>query len=205
MNFVTQTLSSVLGFVGALFVYTTAYLVALFVYEGIKQWFWPTVVSDDEYDDDHLEAEEDEAVIINVKKLHPEARLPSYAKLGDAGADLVSVEDVTLMPGEFRLIRTGLGIELPEGWEAQVRSRSGLALKHGIHVLNSPGTIDSGYRGEIGAVLMNHGPMFHIAKGERIAQLVIKPAPQAKFVVAQTLSESNRGTGGFGHTGMKSS
>lgn len=144
------------------------------------------------------------APVVKLKRLHPDAKQPKYAKDGDAGADLVSIEEVTLMPGEFRLVKTGLGIELQPGWEAQVRSRSGLALKFGVQVLNSPGTIDSGYRGEIGAILINHGPMIHLPKGERIAQLVIKPAPQAVFVDAIELSSSDRGTGGFGHTGMKS-
>lgn len=128
--------------------------------------------------------------------------IPSYETLWASGADLKSKEDGILNPGERRLVKTGLFIELPLGYEAQVRPRSGLALKHGITMLNSPGTIDSDYRGEIGCIMINHGSEpFEYKKGDRIAQLVISKYSQAEFIVTTNLSETNRGAGGFGHTG----
>lgn len=130
--------------------------------------------------------------------------LPQYATSASAGMDLRAnlTESVTLAPMERRLIPTGLFIELPEGYEAQVRPRSGLALKHGVTVLNSPGTIDSDYRGEIGIILINLSQTpFEICDGERIAQLVIAAHEQAEWVEVDELNESNRGAGGFGHTG----
>lgn len=130
--------------------------------------------------------------------------LPAYATPGSAGMDLRAnlTEPVTLAPGERRLIATGLHIALPEGYEAQVRPRSGLALKHGVTVLNSPGTVDSDYRGEIGVLLINlGGTAFTVNDGERIAQMVIVPVCQATLTPAATLSETVRGNGGYGHTG----
>ena len=133
-------------------------------------------------------------------------QLPAYATPQSAGMDLrANLEaPVTLHPLERRLIPTGLHIALPEGYEAQVRPRSGLALKHGITVLNSPGTIDADYRGEIGVVLINLSQQdFIVNDGERIAQLVIARYEQADFELVEALNETERGEGGYGHTGVK--
>ena len=130
--------------------------------------------------------------------------LPFYATSQSAGMDLCAsvAETVVLAPGEYRLIKTGLFIELPIGYEAQIRPRSGLALKHGVTVLNSPGTIDADYRGEIGVLLINHGKQpFEINNGERIAQMVIAAHATVAWQVAETLETTERGAGGFGHTG----
>lgn len=128
--------------------------------------------------------------------------LPSYATAGSAGLDLHADEDVVLRPGQRALVPTGIAIELPEGYEAQVRPRSGLALRHGIGMVNAPGTIDSDYRGEIGVILVNHGEeVVRLSRGERIAQLVIARYEMVTLLVVETLSESERGAGGFGHTG----
>lgn len=142
-------------------------------------------------------------VKVKIKRIHPEAVIPSYAKRGDAGFDLSSVEDVVLCPGERALVKTGLSIAVPIGYELQVRPRSGLALKHGITVLNSPGTVDSGYRGEIGAILINHSnEWFHITKGMRIAQGVVSEIPRVVFEEVKELPKSERGTNGFGSSGI---
>ena len=133
-------------------------------------------------------------------------QLPAYATPQSAGMDLRANldEPVTLRPMERRLIPTGLHIALPEGCEAQVRPRSGLALKHGLTVLNSPGTIDADYRGEIGVVLVNLSQDdFVVNDGERIAQLVISRYEQGELVVVEQLDETERGEGGYGHTGRK--
>lgn len=138
--------------------------------------------------------------IVN-KGRHP---LPEYATPHSAGLDLRANIDapITLAPGEYRLIPTGLHLELPEGTEAQVRPRSGLAFKHGITVLNSPGTIDADYRGEIGVLLVNHGRQpFVVNDGERVAQLVISQYMRVRFAENADLRASERGAGGFGHTG----
>ena len=138
--------------------------------------------------------------IIN-KGRHP---LPSYATTRSAGMDLrANLErSILLEPGQRALIPTGLYLELPEGTEAQVRPRSGLAFKHGITVLNSPGTIDADYRGEVGVILINHGQeAFEVKDGERVAQLVIARYEQANLLEVTDLASSTRGTGGFGHTG----
>lgn len=132
--------------------------------------------------------------------------LPQYATAQSAGMDLRANidEPVVLRPMERRLIPTGLHIALPPGYEAQVRPRSGLALKHGITVLNAPGTIDADYRGEIGVVLINlSNEEFTVNDGERIAQLVIARHETAEFVEVEVLSETERGEGGYGHTGVK--
>ncbi len=132
--------------------------------------------------------------------------LPQYATSQSAGMDLRANlnEPVILRPMERRLIPTGLYIALPEGYEAQVRPRSGLALKHGLTVLNAPGTIDADYRGEVGVVLINLSQEdFVINDGERIAQMVIARHEQAKFTIVEELDETERGTGGYGHTGVK--
>jgi dUTP pyrophosphatase len=139
---------------------------------------------------------------LEVKRLTPDAALPLYAHPGDAGMDLHANESLTLCPGESGMVRTGIAIALPPGTEAQVRPRSGLALKHGVTILNAPGTIDAGYRGEVGVILINHGPAdYHVAKGMRIAQMVIQPVLCVDVVEAQELSETRRGEGGFGSTG----
>ena len=133
-------------------------------------------------------------------------QLPAYATPQSAGMDLRANLDgpVTLHPLERRLIPTGLHIALPEGYEAQVRPRSGLALKHGLTVLNAPGTIDADYRGEIGVVLVNLSQQdFVVNDGERIAQLVIARHEQGDFVMVDALDETERGEGGYGHTGVK--
>ena len=130
--------------------------------------------------------------------------MPEYATAHSAGMDLRAAitEAITLTPGERRLIPTGIAIALPPGFEAQVRPRSGLALKHGIGMVNTPGTIDADYRGEVGVLLINHGQQdFLISRGDRIAQLVIASYTRATWVQQVSLDETERGTGGFGHTG----
>jgi dUTP pyrophosphatase len=128
---------------------------------------------------------------------------PTYATAGAVGADLCSAEEVSIMPGDRLLVHTGVYLEIPVGFEVQVRPRSGLALKHGITVVNSPGTIDSDYRGEVGVVLINHGKdVFKIKKGDRIAQLVLNEVHRMAFVEIQELSETQRGEGGYGSTGV---
>jgi len=133
-------------------------------------------------------------------------QIPGYAQPGDAGADLRSSEDLVIEPGDRALVGTGIRFALPEGYAAFVVPRSGLAVKHGITVLNSPGTIDAGYRGEIRVPLLNtdRTEAFRIAKGDRIAQLIICPVSRADFRTVTELSESVRGTGGFGSTGVSS-
>jgi dUTP pyrophosphatase len=145
---------------------------------------------------------------VRVERLpHAEGlALPAYETTGSAGMDLraavAEFEPVVLAPGERRLIPTGLKIALEPGYEAQVRPRSGLALKHGVTCLNSPGTIDSDYRGEVGVILINHGQVaFEIRRGERIAQMVIAPYAQAVMAEVEALDETARGAGGFGSTG----
>jgi dUTP pyrophosphatase len=128
--------------------------------------------------------------------------LPCYATSGSAGMDLRSAENLTLKPGSRALVATGIAIALPDHYEAQVRPRSGLAIKHGITVLNSPGTIDADYRGEIKVPLINHGQEdFMIARGDRIAQLVVAPVTTAVLVEVETLDDTVRGAGGFGSSG----
>ncbi|CDO01675.1 Deoxyuridine 5'-triphosphate nucleotidohydrolase [Oceanobacillus picturae] len=139
---------------------------------------------------------------LKVKLVDEEATLPFRANEGDAGMDLFSIEEKTIKAGESALVRTGIQIELPQGTEAQVRPRSGLALKHSVTVLNSPGTIDEGYRGEIKVILINHGKEdFQVLKQMRIAQMVVAPVAQVKLVEAVTLSETARNKGGFGSSG----
>lgn len=130
--------------------------------------------------------------------------LPSYAQPGDAGADLCSSEDLVIAPGERALVSTGLSLALPDGFAAFVHPRSGLAIKSGIGIVNAPGTIDSGYRGEIKVIVINHDRAedFVIKRGDRIAQLVIQRVEIAQFVEVESLPESARGAGGFGSTGV---
>ena len=140
---------------------------------------------------------------LGFKRVHPDAALPAYAHPSDAGMDLRSVEDMEIAPGRRALVHTGLVVNLPPMHEAQVRPRSGLALKNGVTVLNTPGTIDSGYRGEIGVILANFGDSpFRVAKGDKIAQLVIAPVLQPEVVEVQEIDETDRGSGGFGSTGV---
>ncbi len=143
-------------------------------------------------------------VPILVKRLpHGEGLpLPVYATEGAAGMDVVAAEDLDLAPGARHAVSTGLSIAIPAGYEIQVRPRSGLALKHGVTVLNSPGTVDADYRGEVSVLLINHGDEpFTIRRGERIAQLVIAAVTHANLVVVASLSSTDRGSGGFGSTG----
>jgi dUTP pyrophosphatase len=130
--------------------------------------------------------------------------LPVYASAGAAGLDVVAAESLTLAPGDRHAVATGFAIAIPEGVEVQVRPRSGLALKHGVTCLNTPGTIDSDYRGEVKVILANlGGEPFPIARGDRIAQLVPAPVLRASFREVEALSETGRGTGGFGSTGRR--
>ncbi|EFI67861.1 dUTP diphosphatase [Lysinibacillus capsici] len=141
---------------------------------------------------------------VKIKKVHADAMLPIQANPGDAGMDLYSIEAVEIPAGVAKLIKTGIQIELPKGTEAQIRPRSGLALKHSVTVLNSPGTIDEGYRGEIGVILINHGQEpFTVEKSMRIAQMVIQFVPSIQLVEVDELSQTERGTSGFGASGTK--
>ncbi len=132
-------------------------------------------------------------------------QVPQYAHPGDAGADLVSVETVLLKPGHRALVGTGVSIALPDGFVAFVVPRSGLAAKHGVTVVNAPGTVDAGYRGEIKVALLNTDPTepYQVTAGDRIAQLIVMAIPRVQFLPVTTLPESTRGTGGFGSTGYQ--
>ncbi|PJA32764.1 MAG: dUTP diphosphatase [Zetaproteobacteria bacterium CG_4_9_14_3_um_filter_53_7] len=146
--------------------------------------------------------------IVHIQKLpHGEGiDLPFYATTHAAGADLRAAvdADIVIEPGEHKLIKTGFAMALPDNYEAQIRPRSGLALKNGITVLNSPGTIDADYRGEVGVILINHGKQpFTVSRGDRIAQMIIAPFVQADFHAVAELSETERGSGGFGSSGKK--
>jgi dUTP pyrophosphatase len=144
------------------------------------------------------------AVSVEVKRLPHGAGLPlpAYATSGAAGMDVVSAEEVTIAPGARHAVATGLALAIPQGYEIQVRPRSGLALKHGITVPNTPGTIDSDYRGELKVILINLGPEpFAIARGDRVAQLVLAPVVQAAWAEVEQLDATERGEGGFGSTG----
>ncbi len=139
---------------------------------------------------------------LKVRKLRPDAILPAYAREGDAGLDLFAVAQTVIPAGRSALVPTGIAIELPSGTEAQVRPRSGLALKHALTVLNTPGTIDEGYRGEVGVILINHGSSaFTVEPGMKIAQMVVSPRIQVAVVEVDALSDTERGAGGFGSTG----
>ena len=144
-----------------------------------------------------------EAITLAIKRLDPSVELPSYAYTGDAGLDLRANEDVTLAPHERRLISTGLAVAIPEGYAGFVQPRSGMALKRGLSMANTPGLIDSHYRGELKVLAVNldaHEPI-HVAKGERIAQLVIQRVPVVTLVEVDELDETDRGAGGFGSSG----
>lgn len=146
-----------------------------------------------------------EEPILTVEKINNDVDLPKYAHPGDAGMDVCASEMVCIRPHDWKLVHTGIKVAVPEGFEMQVRPRSGLALKHGITVLNTPGTIDSGYRGEVGVVLMNHSNReFTVKKGDRIAQLVIAPVISVRVVEGEVDKVTERGEGGFGSTGVES-
>jgi dUTP pyrophosphatase len=144
-----------------------------------------------------------EPLEVAVRRLDPDLPLPAYAHPGDAGADLLTTVDVTLAPGERALVPTGIALALPEGYVAFVQPRSGLAARHGVSVVNTPGTVDSGYRGEITVLLINHDPVdsVELHRGDRIAQLVVQRYESARFVEVDELPGSVRGTGGYGSTG----
>ena len=143
------------------------------------------------------------SVQVLITRLDPELPLPRYAKGGDAGADIVSRIDITLAPGERALVPTGIAIALPDGYVALVHPRSGLAIKHGVTMVNAPGTVDAGYRGELQIILINHDKSESVSfkRVDRIAQLVIQKVERAEFVEVHDLPGSGRGTGGFGSTG----
>ena len=145
-------------------------------------------------------------VKVLITRLDPSVPLPSYAKPGDAGADLVTRIDITLKPGERALVPTGISIALPKGFVALVHPRSGLAIKQGISLVNTPGTVDAAYRGELACILINHDPNNEVSfkKGDRIAQLVIQEVEEAEFIEVDSLPGSDRGSGGFGSTGKSS-
>jgi dUTP pyrophosphatase len=143
---------------------------------------------------------------VAVRRLDPGLPLPSYAHPGDAGADLMTSVDVALAPGERALVPTGIALALPEGYAAFVHPRSGLAARHGLSIVNTPGTIDAGYRGEIKVLLVNHDPLhaIELRRGDRIAQLVVQRFERADFTEVDALPESVRGIGGYGSTGVES-
>ncbi len=139
---------------------------------------------------------------VKVVRLDDGLPLPTYAREGDAGLDLLARIDVTLGAGEWGVVPTGIAIELPRGWAGFVLPRSGLAAKHGVTCLNTPGLIDSGYRDELRVVLINHAPgPYTVGRGDRIAQLVVQPVPHIVWADVDALAPSERGTGGFGHSG----
>ena len=140
---------------------------------------------------------------VRFLRSNPAAQLPTYAHPGDAGMDVRSCVEVTIPPGGRALVQTGLIMQLPPDAEAQVRPRSGLALKHGVTVLNAPGTIDAGYRGEVGVILANFGAEpFVVEKGMKVAQIVVAPVVQAEIEEVLETDVTERGTGGFGSTGV---
>ena len=139
---------------------------------------------------------------IKIQKIEENNKLPSYAHPGDAGMDLYSAESVVLKPGERRIVSAGFKMALPHGYEAQIRPKSGLAAKHGISVVNTPGTVDAGYRGIVGVILINHGQEdFSIEKDMKMAQMVINKVEYADVEEVAELDDSSRGEGGFGSTG----
>ena len=144
-----------------------------------------------------------EALAIAVQRLDPEVPLPAYAQPGDAGCDLVTTVDVTLAPGERALVPTGLALAIPEGFAGFVHPRSGLAAHHGLGIVNAPGTIDAGYRGEVKVVLVNHDPRetLHLRRLDRVAQLVVQRVEHVTWCEVDELSETERGAGGHGSTG----
>jgi len=144
-----------------------------------------------------------ENLMIKINKIKENAILPHYAHEGDAGVDLYSAENYVLRPGQITLVSTGIKLAIPKGYEAQIRPKSGLALNHGISVCNSPGTIDSGYRGEIGVIAINHSnEEFKIEKRTKIAQMVFNKIEKAEFEEVKDFDTTKRGQNGFGSTGL---
>lgn len=142
-------------------------------------------------------------MIVKIQKIHPDAIIPAYAHKGDAGVDLYSIKEYTIEPMHRTLVQTGLKIEIPAGYEMQIRPKSGLALKEGITVLNTPGTVDSGYRGEVGVILINHSSkLYKVEKNQKICQAIFCKVEEAEFL-EDKLSETSRGEGGFGSTGIR--
>ncbi|HEY8454973.1 MAG TPA: dUTP diphosphatase [Actinopolymorphaceae bacterium] len=142
-------------------------------------------------------------VPVLIRRLDPDVTIPSYAHPGDAGADLVTRVDVTLRPGERAVVPTGIAIALPDGYAAFIHPRSGLAARCGVSIVNAPGTVDAGYRGEVCVVLVNHDPEnpVQLRRGDRIAQLVIQRVERARFIEVESLPGSSRGAAGYGSTG----
>ena len=141
---------------------------------------------------------------IKIQKINEDAIVPKYAYESDAGMDVYSTKNYLLLPKHRTLVGTGLKIEIPKGYEMQIRPKSGLALRDGITVLNTPGTIDSSYRGEVGIVLINHSSKpYKIEKNQKIAQIIFNKIEKAKLIISDELSETERGKGGFGSTGLK--
>lgn len=144
-----------------------------------------------------------EKIKVKIEQVDKELPLPKFATKGSVAVDLYSAETLTVNPKEFRKISTGIKVAVPEGFEGQVRPRSGLAVKHGISLVNTPGTLDSDYRGILYVILINHGPnYFHVKKGDRIAQLVVNKVELFDWEITEKLDETERGEGGFGHTGV---
>jgi len=145
-------------------------------------------------------------VLVKIKKLREDAILPHYAHDGDAGMDVYSVVDEILYPYDRKLIPTGLSFEIPKGYEIQVRPKSGLALKHGITIPNTPGTLDSGYRGELGVIMLNVSRRpYEVKKGQKIAQIILSKYESAEIELVNELTDTTRGQGGFGSTGLSRS
>ncbi len=145
-----------------------------------------------------------ESVKVLLKKLNSNGFIPTYMTGGSSGLDLYSAEEKIIPPGRWEIVSTGIAVEIPQGYEGQIRSRSGLAKNYGVFVLNSPGTIDSDYRGEVKVILMNLGnEPFRVNIGDRIAQLVIAPIVHAEILEVENLSTTERNNGGFGHTGRR--
>ena len=144
-----------------------------------------------------------EALTIAVRRVDPDVPLPTYAREGDAGCDLVTTQDVSLAPGERALVPTGIAVAIPPGYAGFVHPRSGLAIRHGLGVVNAPGTIDAGYRGEIKVILVNHDPRetLHLSRFDRVAQLVVQRVEHVVWQESDELSDTERGTGGHGSTG----
>lgn len=143
-------------------------------------------------------------ITVKLKKTQPDVPDPVYGTAGAAGCDVHANENVDIPPGERRLVKTGLHMEIPDGYECQIRPRSGLALKSGVLVFNTPSTIDWDYRGEVGVLLVNtSNVLFQVTRGMRIAQLVFAPVTKASFETVEELSDSTRGTGGWGSTGVR--
>ncbi|MEL7007602.1 MAG: dUTP diphosphatase [Cyanobacteria bacterium J06643_13] len=140
---------------------------------------------------------------LKIKLLHESAIMPSYAHPGDAGLDLFAIAHQEILPAETQLIKTGIAIALPQGYEAQIRPRSGLALNYSVTVLNSPGTIDAGYRGEIGIIMINHGKTaFLVVPGMKVAQMIVTSFVQTKVIAVRDLDSTTRENRGYGSTGM---